>query len=99
VRELFVYYRVRPAHAADARPAVVAMQRELRALYPGLKARLLTRDADDGVPTWMEAYAFDKVGASRGIGPDVEHAIEAHALPLLAFLEGPRHVEAFQSGE
>lgn len=100
MRELFVYYRVRPAHETDARRVVVAMHRELRAAYPGLEARLLTRDAgDNGAPTWMESYALDGAEASGGIGPDVERAIEAHALPLLAFLDGPRHVEAFQSGE
>jgi hypothetical protein len=100
VRELYVYYRVRSAHAADARRAVAAMQRELRALYPGLEARLLTRDIDDdGAPTWMETYALDKAEASRGVGPDVERAIEAHALPLLPFVDGPRHVEAFHSDE
>jgi hypothetical protein len=100
VREIFVYYRVRPANAPDASRAVAAMQRELRALYPGLEARLLTRDENaDGAPTWMETYALDRARGSRGVGPDIERAIEAQALPLLPFIDGPRHVEAFHSGE
>ncbi len=100
VRELFVYYRIRPGGAADARRAVDAMQRELCALYPRLKARLLTRDpGEGGAQTWMETYALVAAGPSPGVDTDVERAIESHATPLLPFIDGTRHVEAFHTGD
>jgi len=98
VRELFVWYRVADERAAATRKAVEAMQRSLVATCPGLEARLLVR-RDNGVQTWMETYACPKRSASGGAGVDgaIEAAIAAAALPLGAWIEGERHVEAFDA--
>lgn len=98
VRELFVWYRVRDEHAGAARAAVESMQRSLVETCPGLQARLLVR-RDAGVQTWMETYARPPRTASDGAGIDAasEAAIAAAALPLREWIEGERHVEAFEA--
>jgi hypothetical protein len=95
MRELYVYYRIRDETATAARVAVASMQRELAAMHRGLVARLLTRRRDDGSTTWMETYALDATGAGTGIDARIEASITAHASALSSFIEGPRHVEAF----
>ncbi|MCE9659607.1 MAG: DUF4936 family protein [Burkholderiales bacterium] len=98
MRELFVYYRIRPADVAAARAAVLAMQDALRRAHPGLAARLLTRvgegDGDgNGSQTWMETYSLS---AKRpGVAADLEAEIEKAATSWAALVAGPRHVEAF----
>jgi hypothetical protein len=94
MRELFVYYRIETAHAARARDAVVAMHARLRALHPGLVARLLFRDDDgSGSRTWMETYALP--GSGEGVDRRLAAAIEADAASWAHLRVGPRHVEAF----
>jgi hypothetical protein len=98
MRELFVYYRVPRACVASAQAAVRAAQAALRVEHPGLVARLLRRDddaaADPALPeTWMETYAWP--ASPQGIDEKLQAAIEAGAAPLLALIDGMRHVEAF----
>lgn len=95
-RELFVYYRVPAASVGTARRSVVAAQAVLRATYPGLQARLLRR-RDDQPETWMETYALPD--APDGIDAALQAAIEVAAAPLLALIEGPRRIEAFDEDE
>lgn len=96
MRELFIYYRVRDTDVAEAREAVGAMQRELRRSRPGLQARLMTRQGGDGgTQTWMETYSL--VDDAGGIDAGVESVIETHAMSLARFIDGSRHVEAFES--
>lgn len=90
--EHFVYYRVRRADDARAESAVMAMQAELAARWPGLQGRLLRRV--DGGPatgdvTLMEIYA--------GLpSPEAAAELESLAFARLApWLVGERHVEAF----
>jgi hypothetical protein len=98
MRELFVYYRVHAAGAAQVRRAVLAMQRELGAAHPGLIARLLTRPRADGGATWMETYAFDaQFGSTAGIDTQIEAAITHRASALSSFIDGPRHHEVFDA--
>jgi hypothetical protein len=97
VRELFVYYRVRNHALPAAREAVLRMQRALRIAHPDLVARLLRRrDGSPGVETWMETYA---VSGARGDGVDasIESAIASASATLASFIDGERHVEAFQA--
>jgi hypothetical protein len=95
VRELFVWYRVAEAHAAEAETAVLSMQRALEAGHRGLVTGLLVRrDEPAGAQTWMETYAC--ADAAGGIDANLEHSIAAHASSLDALIEGPRHVEAFE---
>ena len=95
MRELYVYYRVPRAAATVAREAVSAAQAALRAEHPGLVARLLRRDgaAPADAQTWMETYA--RPACAAGVDAALQAAIDDAAAPLLAFIDGPRHVEAF----
>jgi len=95
MRELYIYYRVRDAHAAAARRAVEAMHDRLRQAYPGLVARLLTRAGDGSAPqTWMETYALP--GSADGVGTEIETLIETQATRWSHLVAGSRHVEAFR---
>jgi hypothetical protein len=94
MRELFIYYRIDAAVAADTRREVEAMHDRLRQAHPGLAARLLTRAGDSPAQqTWMETYALR--GAPAGVGADIEAGIEAEAARWAHLVTGPRHVEAF----
>jgi hypothetical protein len=96
MRELFIYYRVHVALAAEARDAVRAMQRELRTAHSTLVARLLTRPQADGAETWMETYALDpRRESTTGIDAQIESEITQRAAVLLPFIDGPRHHEFF----
>lgn len=95
VRELFVYYRVRPVDAEALARAVAAMQAGLRERHPGLSARLLRRDdAAAETETWMETYAST---LHSGIDAALEAEIDAAARPLLALIDGTRHLERFDA--
>lgn len=91
--ELFVYYRVAPAHAAALRAAVRELQLRLVEQRPGLAARLLHRpELRDGLYTFMEAYALPAGADADAAVLAIEHAAQAALAPWLA---GPRHVERF----
>ena len=94
MRELFIYYRVRDADARAARKAVMAMDDALRSSHAGLHARLLIRH-EDKVQTWMETYST--AAGSPGIDVDLEALIEAQVKYLAPFIDGARHVEAFDA--
>ena len=94
MRELYVYYRIDAANAAAARRAVQAMQERLRRDHAGLVARLLTRTGEgSSAQTWMETYAVP--GATGGVDPGLEAAIDEAAAHWQQLLDGPRHVEPF----
>jgi len=94
MRELYVYYRVREADAAEAQRDIEQLHDELRAAHPGLQVRLLRRPhASDGLQTWMETYA--QAGHPRGVDEALQADIERRAERYRAHVEGPRHVEVF----
>jgi hypothetical protein len=93
MRELFIYYRVRDTDAGAARNAVMAMHDALRSSHAGLRTRLLIR-REDGVQTWMETYS---TSAESGLDDAFEATIDVHAKDLLPFIDGTRHVEAFDA--
>jgi Domain of unknown function (DUF4936) len=96
MRELFVYYRVRADQAEAALGVVRDLQARLSEQHPGLIARLLRRpETRDGTQTWMEAYAVDAAHAPVGIDASLQAAIEAEAVTLQPWLDGPRHTEVF----
>ena len=94
-RELFIYYRARPAEADALQSRVLAFQHRLRARHPGLVTRLLRRpEPDDGWQTWMETYALPS--DPEGITPALERQIGQLASALLGpEMPEPRHVEVF----
>ncbi len=100
MRELFVYYRIRPGAEQAAHEAVMAMQLRLRGSHSGLEARLLKRfDAAPTGETWMETYAVRAGGID--IAPTIDDAFEAdlviHAVALEPFIDGGRHMERFEA--
>ena len=98
MRELFIYYRVHLQAVPAAKAAVVAMQTRLRQRHPGLHTRLLCRADPDPAPaqTWMETYAIDPMTHPAGITLELEAEIDAEAHVLAAWIDGPRHTEAFR---
>ena len=102
MRELFIYYRVHLQAVPAAKAAVDAMQAGLRQRPPGLKARLLCRAEVATVPdaaptqTWMETYAIDPMTHPAGITAELQAEIDAEARVLAAWIDGPRHTEAFR---
>jgi hypothetical protein len=95
-RELYVYYRVAPAHWRAAADAVSAWQQELRSAHPGLIARVLRRpDARDDAVTLMETYAFEP--GTGAIDDALQMAIERGPPALRAWLIGERHAEPFDA--
>lgn len=84
-RRLYVYYRVDEAALAATLAAVQALQTELRAAHPGLRAGLQRRpEALLGQVTLMETYA----GA---VTPALLQALDSAA----SGMPQPRHNEVF----
>ena len=102
MRELFIYYRVHLQAVPAAKVAVFAMQTRLRQRHPGLSTRLLCRAELDTAPdtapaqTWMETYAIDPMTHPAGITAELQAEIDAEARVLAAWIDGPRHTEAFR---
>ena len=102
MRELFVYYRVRPEAADAAYAAVDRLQTAVIAEFPGLQARVLRRPIPPNAPptalqTWMEIYAMHPQGGGAGVDPSMQKVIETNAALLASFIEGGRHVEVFET--
>ncbi len=96
VRELYVYYPVAAASAAQARIQVAALHAELRAYAPQVRARLLMRPVkDEEDQTWMEIYTSTAT-PGEGIDAALQAGIEARASRTLTAISGPRHVEVFE---
>ncbi len=87
--DLYVYYRVRIADAAQLQPQVRAMQRELAQGF-GVQCALKRRvDTKDEQQTWMEIYRDVPEGFLAALTE------AADASPALALIDGERHVETF----
>jgi hypothetical protein len=100
MRELFIYYRVDPAHACALREAIHRWQATLSAECPGLIARLLVRadETPHGMETWMETYAMDARTSAQGIDDALAARIAREAGALCrGRTAGDRHVEAFRA--
>ena len=96
MRELFIYYRVRAIDQESAKAAVLGFQARLRACYPQLVTRLLSRpETTDGQLTWMETYATDPRQDPTGVSPHLQATIEDFAAVLTPLLQGARHAEVF----
>lgn len=94
--ELYVYYRIAQANWRDAARAVTAWQQRLCGAHAGLSARLLRRpEAQDGVVTLMEVYAFEP--DQDTLAPQWPDDIAGGAPALRAWLVGERHVERFDA--
>jgi hypothetical protein len=95
--ELYVYYRVAPAHQRAALQAVRAFQQRLRREHPGLAARVLRRSAEGHeAVTLMEIYTYDD-GALAGVDLALRARIEAAAALLAPLLASPRQTESFDA--
>lgn len=96
MRELFIYYRLRPENAPAAEAAVRAFQAMLCEQHPQLIARLLHGADTTGTNrTWMETYSTDPARDAAGVTATLQADIESQARALLPWLDGSRHTEAF----
>lgn len=96
MRELFIYYRSQPAHAAAVQARVLEFQAALCRAHPGLVARLLRRPEErNGLLTWMETYAIEPMVTSCRLDDDLQRQIERHATCLQGLIDGERHTEVF----
>jgi hypothetical protein len=87
--DLYVYYKVRDAHAARLEALVRAMQDSL-ARQHGIAGQLKRRpEAKDGLQTWMEIYP----ATALPFGAALDDA--AREAGLAALTEGPRRTEIF----
>jgi len=87
--DLYIYYRVPDAVAAQLAPRVQAMQARLRAAH-GVEGQLKRRPASsEGVQTWMEIYPNTRTGFDAVLAAAVQEAA------LLEQIDGKRHTEVF----
>ena len=87
--DLYIYYRVPDAAAAQLVPRVQAMQARLRAAH-GVDAQLKRRPgSSEGLQTWMEIYPATGAGFDAALEAAVQEAA------LLEQIDGQRHTEVF----
>jgi hypothetical protein len=87
--DLYIYYRVPEANAAQLAPRVRAMQARLATAH-GIAGQLKRRPGSDlGLQTWMEIYL--------ATGERFDAALEAAVLEaaLSEQIDGKRHTEVF----
>lgn len=96
MQELFIYYRVEAAHAAEAQARIRQWQRELRSAHTVLcDARLLMRpDARDGCQTWMETCALS-LPAGDAVAARLHALLAQGPADLPGRIDGQRHLEVF----
>ncbi|HBF50884.1 MAG TPA: DUF4936 domain-containing protein [Massilia sp.] len=86
--DLYVYYKVPEAQAAQLEPLVRAMQAGLA--QDGIAGQLLRRpESKNGLQTWMEVYPR----ADERLAALVEGRAEASG--MAALIDGPRRAEVF----
>lgn len=86
--DLYVYYKVPEAQAAQLEPLVRAMQAGLA--QDGIAGQLLRRpESKNGLQTWMEVYPR----ADERLAALVEE--RAAASGMAALIDGPRRAEVF----
>ena len=91
--DLFIYYRVPDANAAQLAPRVHAMQARL-ASEQGVTGQLKRRPGStDGRQTWMEIYLATSAGFDTALAAAVAHAA------LSEQIDGVRHAEVFMDVE
>jgi len=92
-REVFVYWKVERARAAEALAAASGMLQALRQHEPALQSRLMRRADEAGDrATFMETYS----AMPDGVTPALQATIHAAAAAALSNFAGlARHVEVF----
>ena len=87
--DLYIYYRVLDAHAAQLAPRVLAMQQALGDAH-GVAGQLKRRPgSSDGLQTWMEIYPATPAGFDAALAAAVQDAA------LFELIDGKRHTEVF----
>ena len=87
--DLYVYYKVDPAAAADLAGRVAAMQARLTASFRVAAALRRRPGEQDGRQTWMEVYP--------GVGADFPARLDtvADGAEIAGLIAGPRRAEIF----
>lgn len=93
MNDLYVYYRVRDARAAQLLQRLRAMHAALADAH-GIIGQIKRRPGShEGVQTWMEIYP----STGGGFDAVLERAVRDAALAEL--IDGPRHTEVFTDVE
>jgi hypothetical protein len=87
--DLYVYYKVDPAAAADLAGRVAAMQARLTASFRVAAALRRRPGEQDGRQTWMEVYPEVPDGF------DAVLALAVSESGIAGLISGPRHTEIF----
>jgi hypothetical protein len=95
--DFYIYYRVRPEHAAALQTRATAMQMTLRQTFgirAGLKRRPLpVESSEPNMQNWMEVYLAVPPEASDDFAVALDRAAQQSG--LAALIDGQRHVECF----
>ncbi|MBP0599389.1 DUF4936 family protein [Herbaspirillum sp. LeCh32-8] len=92
--DLYIYYRVSPAHTQALHGKIKALQAVLQARF-GIVGGLKRRPGEqDGRQTWMEVYEHIAPGHEEEFGRALERALDD--ADIAALIDGPRHVERFE---
>jgi hypothetical protein len=87
--DLYVYYKVDPAAAADLAGRVAAMQARLTASFRVAAALRRRPGEQDGRQTWMEVYPEVPDGFDAAL------ALAVSESGIAGLISGPRHTEIF----
>ena len=89
MHDLYIYYRVDDAKAAELAPRIRALQAALAASH-GVKGQIKRRPgSSDGMQTWMEIYTATSAGFEAALAAAVSDAGVAR------LIAGARHTEVF----
>ncbi len=87
--DLYVYYKVDPAAAAELATRVTAMQSQLASNQHVAVALRRRPGEQDGKQTWMEVYPDVPAGFDAALAQAVGES------GIVGLIDGPRHTEIF----
>jgi hypothetical protein len=87
--DLYIYYKVAPAAAAELAPRVAAMQARLAASHRVAAALRRRPGEQDGMQTWMEIYPEAPPAFEAALAQSVDES------GIAGLITGARHTEIF----
>ena len=97
-REVFVYWRLRPADLEAALVALRGLHDRLRSAHPGLGCSLYRRVDTQAEATLMEVYRTGVPGDDRAAGTGLLSALRGQGdVATAPWRRGPRQLEVFDA--
>jgi hypothetical protein len=87
--DLYIYYKVAPAAAAELASRVAAMQARLAEIHHVAAALRRRPGEQDGMQTWMEIYPAVRPGFDAALAQSVDES------GIASLISGSRHTEIF----